>query len=251
MAQEPQWSAVCHLDQHLEGRVDLGERKGVLIGLYDAARAPEESNGCFNDYGADRLRIDLNGDGRLDPADEDFPLSRVISVDGRLWNLETDNAGTRVAIAPCSAPTGAIVFSGVFSGGAVELVAKNGCAFRHDLSRGARLVVPEGAYMAVDARVTLSDATGQVWDAAFAVPTPMKATRGSETLFAFGAPFTLDPVIEGEPRLGVGVCITANLTGIGGEVYDNISRIKTRMEPRVSITDSEDVLVLEEKMEYG
>jgi hypothetical protein len=242
---------MCHLDQHLEGRADLGGRKNVLIGLYDAARAPTESNGCFDDYGADRLRIDLNGDGRLDPADEEFPLSRVISVDGRLWSLETDNAGMRLALAPCSAPVGAIVFNGVFSGGVVELVATNGCAFRHDLSRGPRLVVPEGEYMAVDARVTLADGTGQVWDATFSVPAPMKANGGDDTVFAFGAPFKLDPVIEGEPRLGGGICLTAVLTGVGGEVYDNISRVKTRMEPRVSITDSESVLILEEKMEYG
>ena len=252
----PRWSAVYHLDQHLEGRVDIGDRRNVLIGLYDCSRAPVESNGCFDDFGVDRLRIDLNGDGKLDPQKEDFPLSRAIAVDGKLWTLNTDGAATRLQISRCTLPVGSIVFKsdfieGPMADGAVELLSDDGYAFRFPPATGKKLVVPESAYRVNSFRANLADRTGQLWEATCSFPAPLVVKRDVVCEVAFGVPFRLEPVVEGELRPGVGICISSRLMGLGGELYENISPVKTRMEPRVSIIDAEDIVVLDQKMEYG
>jgi len=251
------WSVAAHVLQHLEGRVPAGARTNLLVGLYDCSRTPVEANGCFDDYGVDRLRLDLDGDGTLDPRTEEFPLSRVIRLDGALWSLEMDAAGRRLALSPCALPTGRVAFAPSFMAssaacsGAVELASAQGFAFVQALPQGEAVALPAADYRVRDGRIRTADATGQLWEAEFQVEGIFPVARDAETRIQFGAPFTVETAVEGEPRIGAETCVAMRLIGAGGEVYDNVARIKTRMEPALSILDAEDVVVLHEKLEWG
>ena len=48
----------------------------------------------------DRLWIDLNGDGRFDPAAEQFLFATVLNLDGSRYVVRSDELGTRLAIEP-------------------------------------------------------------------------------------------------------------------------------------------------------
>ncbi|MBN1674356.1 MAG: hypothetical protein JXR37_25135 [Kiritimatiellae bacterium] len=255
------WSAGCQLAQHLAGRIDIGERKNVLLGLYDSTQGPIPSNGRFCDYGVDRLRIDLDGDGVLDAAAENFPLSKVIALDGRLWEVETDSRGSRLDVRPCRLPTGEVTFafrprggSGI-SGGRIEVVsAHQGYALSCPMADRATLALPEGRYHISRATVLLADKSGTPWEATFSLPRPFTVHRGRTVavgMNTFGAPFRLEPRIRGALRTGRSVCIMPRMTGIAGEVYENIAPEKTRMAPQLEIFDSADIRILSAKMEYG
>jgi hypothetical protein len=251
------WSGGAHLTQHLEGRLDFGGRKNVLAAIYDASTEDIESNACFNDYGADRLRIDRNGDGRLDPETEEGPLSRAVLFEGKLWDLETDAAAVNVKISPRRAPEGRLRFMGLFQEdpdmvrGSVELISREGYALRCDLFNGALIPLPPAAYRVPIGRLSLPDATGREWECEFKLAGLLVVNEEEETVFALGKPLVVEPLLEGEPIRGVDVCFAARFTGCGGEIYKNISTAKSRMKPELRVLDVENIAVLEAKMEYG
>jgi hypothetical protein len=41
-----------------------------------------DANGCFDDFGSDRIWLDLDGDGKFDPLTEQFPLGTTIQIGG-------------------------------------------------------------------------------------------------------------------------------------------------------------------------
>jgi hypothetical protein len=70
-------------------------------------------------------------------------------------------------------------------------------------------------------------------------------------LSTFGAPFKIEPRVRGRLKLGRTVCIMPDLIGVGGEEYQSVSPVGTRMAPILEIMDAEGIILLSATMEYG
>jgi hypothetical protein len=259
-------SAGYQVDQHLEGKVDIGDRKNVLIGIYNIFRDQHEASGCFDDYCVDRLRIDLDGDDKLDAKTEDFPLSKVISVDGKLWQVDLKNAGFNLDIKPCSLPTGKIGVNFNLAknarvvGGAVEILNDDGYGFKYELPFKDGFVVPEGAYRISNAHIVLADGAGKKWGALFSLPNSLIVKHADSTVVTLGGPLKMGLTCHEGPgpngvvfKLTPGgrACMEPLLTGAAGEVYENIALLGTRMAPSVKVIDADNTVLVENKMDYG
>ena len=252
------WTAAYHVAQHLEGRVDFGEKKNVLIGIYDSSDAWMDANGCFTDYGVDRIVIDVNGDGKLDEKKEDMPMSRVVVVDGRLWALSLER-GTSASVSPFMGPTGRVRFVGNFEMGKTtaatvdsyaEVVSTNGYALKLRLG-GDGGVVPEGGYRVSHAHIKMKDEDERLWESFFFTTNDVAVTSAKGAALRIGAPLRLEPEVQGTLALGRHVCVMPHVIGRGGEVYENLSPVSTRMQPTASFTDSEGIVATSGQMEYG
>jgi hypothetical protein len=254
---EMSWSAAYGLVEHLEGTLDIGERKGVAVAVYDSTAGEVLSNGCFDDFCVDRWRIDLNGDGVLDEETEDFPLSRAISLDGGLWALRIDAAGKNVEVVSSELPAGRIGFNFVLVGGVgiseglVQIVSDDGYAFGCAVSGDSLFSVPAAEYRIVRAKVLATDGKGAKWVAVFLLSEPSAVKPGEHTVISLGAPVGMRTVTVGDVELGGHICVSPVLTGVAGEVYENISLEGTRMAPAVRIVDTEDIVLSEGNMDYG
>jgi hypothetical protein len=76
---------------HLQGNVALG---GKSIA---ARRVDGDANGLFADP-RDRLLLDLNGDGKFDPFEEQFPFQPVLPLGEKRYAVRSDAGGTRLAL---------------------------------------------------------------------------------------------------------------------------------------------------------
>ncbi len=252
------WSANYQLCQHMEGKLSIGRKRDVLIGIYDgSSRGRRGASGCFDDFGVDRLRIDLNGDGKLDQAKEDFPLSKVIAFDGKLWELATDSAARQIEIKPCGLPVGTIKLSANFGEGAtieagkIELAGNSGYAFACDISGEGTSRMPAGKYRISSGSLTLSDSEGAKWKVTFSYPKAIPVEAEGTTPIVMGRPAKVDPTITGTLRAGGTIQVSHSLVGVGGETYETISRNGKRLTPQVKISDAEGIDVAEGNMEYG
>jgi hypothetical protein len=253
------WGVGYQVAQHIEGEADFGGKK-VRLAIYDAVpegTRSENGNGCFDDYGMDRLRVDLNGDGALDEETEDFPLSKVFPYDGKLWNIEVDSFGKQITVRPSQLPTGRVALKSAFSPGSriesghLEFSSHQGCAFSYDLGRPGALLVPAGRYRLGNGSLTLKDAKETEWEVAFALPKALSVAAGQSVSLAVGQPVKLQPVVEGRPVPGGQVSVSHKLTGAGGEVYSSVSPANGRKPPVVTIADAEGVRVGGGPMTYG
>src|SRR5262249_48659390 len=75
---------------YLEGRTKLGDRTVVI------RRVDGDGNGFFS-YPEDRLWIDLDGDGRWDPLQEQFLFAPVLSFGTTRYAVRSDPLGRRLA----------------------------------------------------------------------------------------------------------------------------------------------------------
>jgi hypothetical protein len=87
---------------YLEGTVTLGGPDAGPAGAprHAAARRVDgDGNGQVSDP-QDRLWIDLNGDGRFDPAGEQFLFATVLNLDGARYVVRSDELGSRLSVEP-------------------------------------------------------------------------------------------------------------------------------------------------------
>ncbi len=254
---EVAWSAQCRVAELMRGEVSLGGTRRLTIAVLDRAGDSSAMNACFNDYGVDRLRIDLNGDGTLDAASEDFPLSKAIQVDGEFWELALDAAAGQVKLSPCTLPLGSVRVTvntegGISPTGTVEFVSDEGYAFTCSLPGAPVVRSPAGDYRIERATLLMRDAQRRTWTASFAMTDPVAVAGGDgETAVTLGRPFRVVPATEGEFKPGDCACVTAHLFGAGGEEYLNVAPLKMRMKPSVRIEDAMEIVVAEGRMEYG
>jgi hypothetical protein len=259
------WSLNCNPAQHVEGKVMFGG-KPVLVGIYDSSPASGSADACFDGYGTDRLRIDLNGDGKLTP-DEESPLSRVVSCDGKLWELEVSSAATQVTARPCGLPSAPLAVAAAFAkdaklvAGKIELGNHAGIALSARFAEGAPTVVPAGKYRVTSASLTLADASGKNWEAAFTCPRAVQVAAATGASLSFGMPIKVEPVISSmvmNPndsanvyKLGGQIQVSYGMAGPGGERYSSIAPQGARPGQKVRILDSEGIEVASGSMEYG
>jgi hypothetical protein len=254
---EANWSAYAYPTQHLEGRVPRGERGEMLIAICDDDGEVVEGNGCFDDYGADYIHLDLNGDGAFD-SDEEFRLSKALLIDGKLWQLQIDSAGRNAVLEPYAGESGRIAFNmglaegAVMDKGNVEMFSNSGYAFAADLAEGGEVTAPPARYRVSQAELSLCDAQEAIWSAEFECPRPIHIAPGETANMSLGGPVTIEPVTAGKLTVGGRMTVSHLIKGIGGEQYISIQKEGVeRTPPTVTILDSEGIDVASGKMEYG
>jgi len=115
-----------------------------------ARRVDGDANGFFADA-ADRLWLDLNGDGQWDPISEQFPLLPVLTLGKERYSVRGDALGTKLAIEPLTAEGRIRLRLARLGRDAtvarlhVMLVAEDGAAFTIT-SVDRPVVVPAGKY---------------------------------------------------------------------------------------------------------
>ena len=162
---------------YLEGTVTLGgdpaESPRSPVRRLAARRVDGDGNGLVSD-GQDRLWIDLSGDGRFDPAAEQFLFANVLNLDGSRYVVRSDELGSRLVLAPLvgvgTLRLGPRGNHSASAGGPVELHAtvlgRDGSVF--GLSGGDPATVPVGEYRLGTVTVAFDDPQGgQRWSFVF------------------------------------------------------------------------------------
>src|SRR5438477_4820744 len=85
------------------GTVTLAGRRVAAV-LTDG-----DADGCFDGAGADRVRLDLDGDGAFDPLTEQFPLGTAITAGGTAVLVRPRPDGLGVTARERPSETGTLV----------------------------------------------------------------------------------------------------------------------------------------------
>jgi hypothetical protein len=153
---------------YLEGTVRLGDR------THRARRVDGDGNGLLADP-RDRLWIDLDDDGRWDPADEQFAFGHILTLGGTRFAVRADELGRRLVLEPLTA-TGTVRLAVARPEGAarvatleVTLIGSDGSAFGL-ANAGAEATVPVGAFRLGALTLSLEDPSGGPrWSYVFSV----------------------------------------------------------------------------------
>jgi hypothetical protein len=130
-----------------------------------------DADGCFAAVAADRIWLDLDGDGTFDPLTEQFPLGTAIPVGGTALLIQprADGLGVRVRERPHE--TGALVVRVGRSARVVELATQYVSEFGELAvvrEAGRPVAVPVGRYRLQALRLRLEGGDDQVWLYTFA-----------------------------------------------------------------------------------
>jgi hypothetical protein len=129
---------------YVEGSVSIAGKR------LSARRVDGNGNGLFADA-ADRLWIDLDGDGRWDPIVEQFPFVPVLNLENRRYAVRGDAVGSRLALEPLTAEGRVRLRLGTLAKDAsllkldVMLTGEDGSAFTVSALERA-MVLPAGRY---------------------------------------------------------------------------------------------------------
>jgi|SRR5579884_137543 len=139
---------------------------------YAVLLADGNADGCFDSPGADRIWIDLDGDGRFDALTEQFPLGQPITVGGKTYLFKPTADGSTVQMRERPAETGTLRLTLLdehapdaadFS---AELVSDWGeLVTLHRLGQSVSL--PVGRYAVESLAFQLTDRKGQKWQYRF------------------------------------------------------------------------------------
>ena len=185
------------------GTVTLAGRRVAAV-LTDG-----DADGCFDGAGADRVWLDLDGDGAFDPLTEQLPLGTAITAGGTAVLIRPRPDGLAVTARERPGETGTLTVGvGTLAGAeVVELEASCVSEFGELVvvrAAGKPVSVPAGRYRVDSVRLRLADADGRVWHYSFAT--------GDRS--AFGV-----EVVKGKAtahRLLDGVAVTVSCDAAGG-----------------------------------
>jgi hypothetical protein len=160
---------------YLEGTITLGGDRAGPARRLAARRVDGDGNGLVSD-GQDRLWIDLDRDGRFDPAAEQFLFATVLNLEGARYVVRSDELGSRLVLSPLvGVGTLRLALKGdrdraASAGGSAELHAtvlgRDGSVY--GLSGSEPATVPVGEYRLGTVTVTLDDPQGgQRWSFVF------------------------------------------------------------------------------------
>jgi hypothetical protein len=188
----------------MAGQLELGG-KAVRTLLIDG-----NADGCFDAAGADRVWVDLDGDGRFDPVAEQFPLGTPIPVGRTSYTVASDPWARSVEAHERDARLGRLRLSLSLGGQApagkvvelsANLVSKTGELVTVP-TIDASTEAPVGRYRVAGLTLQLADAEGRVWS----------------YMFSGGRGRTIDVVPGGEARAdlldGLTLDVTATVHGV-------------------------------------
>jgi hypothetical protein len=163
------------------GTVEVGGRT-VAAMLTDG-----DADGCFDAAGADRVWLDLDGDGQFDPLTEQFPLGTAVPVGGTAVLIVPQPDGLAVRIRDRPNETGALVVR-IGSSARVEEVAARYVSEFGELvvvrEADRPIAVPVGKYRVESVRLRLAGVDNEVWLYEFAGSGrghDVEVARGRET----------------------------------------------------------------------
>ncbi|MHB1557920.1 MAG: hypothetical protein ACYC61_10600 [Isosphaeraceae bacterium] len=186
---------------YLEGTVMLeetGKPRRVA-----ARRVDGDGNGLLADS-QDRLWLDLNGDGRFDPASEPFLFANVLELGGQRYAVRSDELGRRLGL-EAIAGTGSLRLAwkpaddgkggrpGASSPREVRATALGRDGSVYSLSSTEPTIVPTGEYRLGTVMVSLDDPSGgKPWSFVFSD----YGAKGDPRWYRVGkdATVTIDPV---------------------------------------------------------
>jgi hypothetical protein len=153
---------------YLEGEVEIDGKR------YAARRVDADGNGFLTDSG-DRIWIDLDGDGRWSPFDEQFLFAPILHLNGERYALHSDRLGTSLSIEKIEG-VGHVRFRLTDANGQARkdvqalhavLVGKDGSAVGVD-GHDVAVEAPVGEYRIGVVTVTLADKQkGEPWSFVF------------------------------------------------------------------------------------
>ncbi len=163
---------------YLEGNVVLGRKDADAAGQKQsrpmaARRVDGDGNGFMADA-QDRLFLDLNGDGRFDPAGEQFLFATILNLEGARTIVRSDLLGTRLQLDPLEG-TGTLRLelkpnelnkTAKVAEMRATVLGRDGSVF--GLTGGEATTVPAGEYRLGNLTIALEDAkSGEVWTFVF------------------------------------------------------------------------------------
>jgi hypothetical protein len=186
---------------YMSGSVTLGGK------AYPALLTDGDADGCFDSATADRIWIDLDGDGKFDALTEQFPLGSALTHAGAAYLLRPDPAGTKIAVRERPSETGTIriAVSRLPRAEVVELSAQLVSEWGELVAVGAAdkpHPLPAGRYRVEAVSLKLKDGDGQVWAYRFA---------GSRDFVA-----TVEKGRDARLDVTAGLQVPVNLTTAGG-----------------------------------
>ncbi len=225
---------------YFRGTVKFGDRR-MLVALIDA-----EANGLYqfvrkgSSGRGDRLLIDVNGDGRLDPADRDEaePLSRYVFVGGQYWRLEPAPDGSSLVVEPAELQVGMVHADtdrfALLLEGDVGVLRVSG--------RDGKAPVPVGSHSVLRCDYHVRDESGKLWNVFTKVDGGNKTllvTADADTKLPFGPPLVARVSAASTTR-GDELTLDLTLAGAAGEICDGLADERGRppAAPKVKITDS-------------
>ncbi|MDB5309204.1 MAG: hypothetical protein JWO38_3406 [Gemmataceae bacterium] len=149
-----------------------------------------DADGCFDGAGADRVWLDLDGDGRFDPLTEQFPLGSAIDAGGTavLVRPRPDGLGATARERPSESGTLSVEVARLAKTEVVELAANYVSEFGELVvvrAEGKPAKMPAGKYRVDSVRLKLLDPDGKVWHYTFASADRstygVEVARGTET----------------------------------------------------------------------
>lgn len=187
------------------GAVTLGG-KAVKAALTDG-----DADGCFDRAGADRVWLDLDGDGAFDPLTEQFPLGTAVAHGGTTYLLRPRPDGLGITVRERPAETGTLTARVQRLPGSevVELAAQYVSEFGELVvvrADGRPTAVPAGRYRVETVRLKLTDGGGKVWHYAFAT-----GDRAAFDVEVAKGRDTVHPLLSG---LRVGVSVYDSAGGV-------------------------------------
>jgi len=157
---------------------------------YPALLTDGDADGCFDSAAADRVWIDLDGDGKFDPLTEQFPLGAPVTHRGVAHLVRPDATGSKVNVRERPADAGSLRLTATrlpkseVVGLAATIVSEWG-----ELVRIGKVDQPHpvaaGRYRIEEMQLQLKDSDGQVWTYQFAgTRNPvLTVEKGKETRF--------------------------------------------------------------------
>src|SRR5579883_1989351 len=205
---------------YVSGRLQQGTQTyGVLL-------TDGNADGCFDTPGADRIWIDLDGDGRFDALTEQFPLGQPLTVGGKTYLFKPAADGGDVQMRERPAETGTLRLTLLdehvpdTADFTAELVSDWGeLVTLHQLGKAASL--PVGRYAIESLAFQLTDTKGQKWRYRFGGSRrfTLDVSSGKETTAAVLRGLALSMSRNGEAkgiRPGQQIDVTPNLQTAGG-----------------------------------
>jgi hypothetical protein len=184
-----------------------------------------DGDGCFDGAGADRVWLDLDGDGRFDPLSEQFPLGTAIQAGGTALLIlpQSDGLGVRVRERPNE--TGTLAVRIGTSAPVLELTAEYVSEFGELVAvgeAGRPVTLPVGKYRVRSVQLRLAGADDRVWLYTFASgggPCDVVVSRGQQTAHEPVAGLKLSLTHDAETGVAPGESVTTQPDVTAGELY--------------------------------
>jgi hypothetical protein len=184
---------------YMAGSITLGGKSFAAL-LTDG-----DADGCFDSATADRIWIDLDGDGKFDPLTEQFPLGSALMHAGTAYLIRPDASGTKVIVRERPSETGMVRLNVTRApkSEVVELTAQL-------VSEWGELVtvsaadkahsLPAGRYRVEGVRLKLKDSEGRIWSyRLYGTREPvLKVAKDKETVFDVAEGLRIDVELAGD-----------------------------------------------------